>query len=283
MEYENKSQEYLVECSLNGDKEALSALVLSLQDLVFNLSLRMLGVCEDANDAAQDIMIKVITSLSTYRGDAKFSTWVYKIALNYLMDYRKSMFYQHPLSLEFYENDIRYAVVNPIEHLESSTQLSEELKLSCSNVMLQCLKPLDRSIYVLGTMFHVNSVTAAQILDMTPEVYRQRLTRCKKKMNEFLKANCGLCGGVCSCEKRVPYAIETHRLNPEYLPFSQLKALDTHVLKETTKHMEELEDKAELFQEMPHYHASDKVHDFVRDVIDSIHMEGVKKYCGDAS
>lgn len=51
-----------------GDKKALEALLLSVQDTVFNLSLRMLGTFSDAEDATQDILLKIMTHLSSFRG-----------------------------------------------------------------------------------------------------------------------------------------------------------------------------------------------------------------------
>lgn len=59
--------------------------------------------------------------------------------------------------------------------------LAEELKLSCTNVMLQCLDTESRCIFILGTMFRVDSRIAGEILGMTPEAYRQRLSRIRKK------------------------------------------------------------------------------------------------------
>lgn len=75
-----------------GDKRALETVVLSIQDLVFNLSLRMLGTFPDAEDASQDILLKVITHLSSFKGDSSFSTWVFSIAVNHLKNYKKHMF-----------------------------------------------------------------------------------------------------------------------------------------------------------------------------------------------
>ena len=58
----------LIEKAVAGDKESLETVILSVQDLVFNLSLRMLGTFPDAEDATQDILLKIITHLSSFRG-----------------------------------------------------------------------------------------------------------------------------------------------------------------------------------------------------------------------
>ena len=77
-----------------------------VQDMVFNLSLRMLGTVPDAEDACQEILIKVMTHLSDFRKESRFSTWVFRIAVNHLRDYKKGMFAQRPLSFEVYGEDI---------------------------------------------------------------------------------------------------------------------------------------------------------------------------------
>ena len=94
----NKELLILIGQATAGDKRALETVVLSIQDLVFNLSLRMLGTFPDAEDASQDILLKVITHLSSFKGDSSFSTWVFSIAVNHLKNYKKHMFAKYPLS-----------------------------------------------------------------------------------------------------------------------------------------------------------------------------------------
>ena len=83
-EITNREFTELVDRAIAGDQNALEALLLSVQDLVFNLSLRMLGTFADAEDATQDILLKVMTHLSTFRRESSFSTWVFSIAANHL-------------------------------------------------------------------------------------------------------------------------------------------------------------------------------------------------------
>ena len=73
---QNKEPE-LIDQAVNGDKKALETLLLSVQDMLYNLSLRMLGSPQDAEDAVQEIMIKIITQLSTFRKESAFSSWAY--------------------------------------------------------------------------------------------------------------------------------------------------------------------------------------------------------------
>lgn len=63
----NQEMSILIDKALSGDKESLESIILSVQDLIFNLSLRMLGTFADAEDAAQDIILKIITNLSSFK------------------------------------------------------------------------------------------------------------------------------------------------------------------------------------------------------------------------
>ncbi|MFR2852040.1 MULTISPECIES: RNA polymerase sigma factor [Hungatella] len=255
-EKEQMETQKLVRLAAEGDKGALEQLLTGVQDLVFNLSLRMLGTIHDAEDASQEILIRVMTNLASFRGESAFTTWVFRIAVNHLKNYRKSMFAQHPLSFEYYGEDIVSGKEKDIPDLTMGVDrnlLEQELKLSCTNVMLQCLDTDSRCIYILGTMFHVDSRLAAEILEISPEAYRQRLSRIKKKMAGFLDEYCGLSGkGVCSCSKRISYAIATHRVNPEKPEYTSLEE-NTEFLQECKTAMEEIDDRSLVFSSLPAY------------------------------
>src|SRR5439155_13207298 len=85
-----ESLEDLVRRAREGDRDALEGLVSDIQGRIYGLALRMLWHPEDARDAAQDILIRIVTRLSTFRGASSFSTWAYRVAANYLLTARKS-------------------------------------------------------------------------------------------------------------------------------------------------------------------------------------------------
>ena len=84
MEKTKEELQALIDKATAGDKKSLETLITDVQDMVFNLSLRMLGAFADAEDASQDILLKMITHLSSFRGDSSFTTWVFCIAVNHL-------------------------------------------------------------------------------------------------------------------------------------------------------------------------------------------------------
>lgn len=265
-------QAALIDQAVAGDKAALETLLTDVQDLVFSLSLRMLGTIPDAEDAAQEIMIKVMTHLSSFRRESAFSTWVFRIASNHLRDYKKGMFAAHPLSFEYYGFDIANGKTDDIADLSRGVDralLEQELKLSCTNVMLQCLDAESRCIFILGTMFKLDSRIAGEILDMTPEAYRQRLSRIRKKVAAFLDEYCGLSGkGQCSCKKRVDYAIQSHRMNPDALEYSGLET-DEEFMKSFVSAMDEIDDLSLVFASLPSYRATANARRFLTDFLSS--------------
>lgn len=249
----------LIDKAAAGDRAALEALLAGVQDMVFNLSLRMLGTIADAEDASQEIMIKAMTHLSTFKKESSFSTWVFRIAVNHLKNYQKHMFAKRPLSFEFYGEDIaggREADIPDMTQGVDRELLEEELKLSCTNVMLQCLDRESRCIFILGTMFQVDSRLAGELLGISPEAYRKRLSRIRAKVADFLDTYCGLSGnGMCSCRKRINYAIASHRLNPEQLEYSALEVTDNETVRSFKANMEKIDDLSLIFSNMPVYRA----------------------------
>lgn len=270
----------LIDQATEGDKQALETLILEVQDMVFNLSLRMLGTFTDAEDATQDILLKIITHLSSFRKESSFSTWAFRIAVNHLKNYQKHMFAKHPLSFEFYGEDIENARLENIPDLTQNVEksiLAEELKMSCTNVMLQCLDAESRCIFILGTMFKVDSRIAGEILDLTPEAYRQRLSRVRKKMAEFLGTYCGEYGnGNCKCSKRINYAIQSHRLNPCCLDYTSAREIPQQTISSVKDAMEDIDELSQQFSFCKPYQTPEKIKAFFTDFLSGATLSTVK-------
>lgn len=270
----------LVDKAVAGDKEALGALLASVQDAVFNLSLRMLGTFHDAEDATQDILVKIITHLSSFKKESAFPTWVFRIAANHLKNYKKHMFAHAPLNFEFYGGDIQNGNTHDLPDLTQDvekTLLAEELKLSCTNVMLQCLDAESRLIFILGTMFHPDSTVAGEILNMTPEAYRKQLSRVRAKMADFLSTYCGEYGnGTCRCRKRLNYAIQNHRLHPQNLEYTAAARLPLEMLTQVKTAMEEIDGLSAQFDFLKAYQSPEQTKQFLQKFLSSAPLDTVK-------
>ncbi len=278
----NENLSALIDKAITGDRNSLETVILSVRDMIFNLSLRMLGTFHDAEDATQDIILKVITHLSSFRQESSFSTWVFRIATNHLVSYKKHMFAQYPLSFEFYGDDIENAPAGDIPDLTQEVEksiLAEELKLSCTNVMLQCLDTDDRLVFVLGTMFNVDSRIAGDILGITPEAYRQRLSRVRRKVADFLSAYCGEYGsGKCRCRDRLNYAIQSHRLNPSQLDYTSASKTPAGMEKTLgfKNAMEEIDDLSAYFAFSRLYESPEEIKRFLTEFLESTTLSTIK-------
>ena len=277
----NEEIQALVGQATAGDKKALETLVAGVQDMVFNLSLRMLGTFADAEDAAQDILLKMITHLSSFRGDSAFTTWVFRIAVNHLKNYKKHMFARFPLSFEYYGDDIENGKIQDVPDLTQNVEkelLAEELKMSCTNVMLQCLDPESRCIFILGTMFQLDSRIAGEILEMTPEAYRQRLSRARRKMADFLGQYCGeYGGGRCKCKDRVNYAIQNHRIHPLQLDYTAASEIPVRTIVDVKNAMEEIDGLSQDFSFCKPYRSPERTRNLIQEFLDSTQLSVVQK------
>ena len=183
------------------------------------------------------------------------------------------MFARYPLNFEYYGDDIENGKIQDVPDLTQSVEkdiLAEELKMSCTNVMLQCLDTESRCIFILGTMFKVDSRIAGDILQMTPEAYRQRLSRIRKKMADFLGQYCGEYGsGRCKCKERVNYAIQNHRINPLQLDYTTAREIPIKTMMDVKNAMEDIDDLSQDFSFCKPYQSPQRTKNLIQGFLDS--------------
>lgn len=240
--------EKLVIAATNGDKNALEGVILAIQDNIYNLSLRMLVNPEDARDATQEILIKVITNLSSFKFESQLNTWVYRISVNYLITEKKILSKDIGLTFDLYKQDLESDLQAPLEPYDTSEYqvLLNELRISCTMAMLLCLKPSHRMAYILGDILEMDHVEASNALSITKDSFRKQLSRARAKVVEFTSANCGLIAtnARCSCEYKLQGAINRKRVSPERIYFSNKEqhsyAEIKSAIKETQKDLKTL-------------------------------------------
>ena len=79
------SLELLVQRAIDGDQASLEEIVRRIQTRVYALALRMLWHPANAEDATQEILVRIVTNLSSFRDESAFTTWVYRVASNYIL------------------------------------------------------------------------------------------------------------------------------------------------------------------------------------------------------
>lgn len=225
------SLDYFVKMAKAGNKDALEELVRGIQDRIYGLSLRMLYHPQRAEDATQEILIKIITRLDSFEGRSSFTTWALRIASNHLLTTRQYKTERWNVSFEFFENTIgtKWPHSNPGNLDEGEMRvLAREVKFICTQVMLLALRRDVRLAFIIGDIFGASSLEGAEILAITPDAFRQRLSRGRKQIQAFMAKHCSLIhpDNECRCTRGIKYFIHLKMLNPDKPLFSNHPRFD---------------------------------------------------------
>lgn len=208
--------ESLVEKAKGGDKKALESLIKRVQNRIYNLAVRMLGHPTDAEDATQEILVKAVIHLGSFRHDSAFTTWVYRIATRHLLTTRKHCAKRIEMSFEQFEEQCdrglsEISLISPIEAEQSL--LIEEIKISCMQGILRCLESNLRIAYILGEIFQMTGKEGGYILDISPTAFRKRLSRARALIRDFMGKKCALVNpdNPCKCARQVAPAIKNRQ------------------------------------------------------------------------
>jgi RNA polymerase sigma factor (sigma-70 family) len=226
--------EELAARAVDGDREAVHQLVAAVQRDVYRVALRMLWHHEDAEDATQEILVRVITRLAQFDGRSRLTTWIWRVATNYLLDVKKSPVERQRLDFASFADDLATGLSDDGPQDAEGSVLVEEVRLGCTLAMLQCLDRPHRLAYVLGEIFELPASDAAEALGLEPAAFRKRLQRARQRIESFTASHCGLANddAACQCNRRVPQAVALGRVDPaaprlaaEHRSFVELRAL----------------------------------------------------------
>ena len=208
--------------AIDGDRDAVDRLVRDLQGDIYGIALRMLWNRESAEDATQEILVRVVTRLAQFDFRSSLRTWVYRIAVNYVLDMKKSPVERMHLTFEEYADDLAAGLSSdgPVEAERSL--LMEEVKIGCTFGMLQCLDRPHRLAYVFGEILDLSGPEAAAALGITPSLFRKRLQQAREAIVTFTRTYCGLASdkAACACHRRVPAALRLGRVREDSLEFA---------------------------------------------------------------
>jgi RNA polymerase sigma factor (sigma-70 family) len=220
------TDEVLVRSSLQGDKNSLEELVRRHRDFVYNLSLKMTWNKDEAADITQEVFIKVITKLSTFQNNSSFSTWLYRITVNHILNERKARegkrkmtFVQFGATLD---NAPDMDLAADEHYAADALVLTEETKQTCMTGMLMCLDEKHRMVFILAELFGMKDDIGKEILATTKENFRMMLSRAKKDLYNFMQDKCGLINrdNPCRCEKKTRSFIKAGYVDPEHRLFT---------------------------------------------------------------
>lgn len=265
--------EDLVEMARKGSKDVLEEIIRRIYDRIYGLALRMLFIPADAEDATQEILVKVVTHLGTFKGESRFETWVHSIAANHLLTMRKSRAEKWEVTLELCSNMIKEGgdrAERPFSEAEQNL-IAEETKLACVHYLLLCLKREVRLAVILGEVFGVGSDVGAKILGLTPAAFRQRLSRGKKQLLDFLTRKCGLVDprNPCRCEALAAVHVRKRHIDPENLFFVTHPRRREGGAKDLAQELDQMARAAMLIRSHPEYAAPAALVESLRKLIDS--------------
>lgn len=175
-------QEY-IDRILQGDSNAYAVLVDRYKNLVFTLALRILKHREEAEEVSQDAFIKAFKSLSKFKGDSKFSTWIYKIAYHSCLDRIKKN----------KKDEVLRTIDEYTEHkVKSVDGILDGIEKKERNAVIQhCIYKLPEDEAALITLYYFEELSLEEIgevVDLKPNNVKVKLFRIRKRLAEILKS-----------------------------------------------------------------------------------------------
>lgn len=183
MENQKVSDSDLIREVLSGNPRSYAALLSRYQHMVFTLAMRMLGHRELAEETTQDIFVKVYRSLRSFRGDSKFSTWLYRIAYRSILDVRARE-NRKPLRA----ND--YSEVQACSLTGESTWEALMVTERRAHILkaLEQLSPRDKSVLSLYYLQELSIKEIAEVTDLSTSVVKVSLFRARERFKELLES-----------------------------------------------------------------------------------------------
>jgi RNA polymerase sigma-70 factor (ECF subfamily) len=190
------SDEALAARAAAGDDGAFEALVLRYQHRVFRLACRLTSET-DAPDVVQDTFLQVYRHMSTFRGDAQFSTWLYRIATNAGLMHRRAQARRPAESLDEFlpRFDADGRLEDTPDALRIASRVDELLDRHVlakkAQAAIEGLPDLYREAFVLRDLEELSTADVAQVLGVEPATVRQRVHRARLMVREYLSELAG--------------------------------------------------------------------------------------------
>jgi RNA polymerase sigma factor (sigma-70 family) len=267
----------LIERAKSGSGEALEKLILRHQAWIYNIAVRMVFHSQDAEEVTQEVLVKALTRLNTFRGESQFRTWLYRIAANHVLNMRRRGAESETQTFSNYADAINETpdleLPDPNAVPVDVPLLVEEAKISCTTGMLLCLDRKQRLIFTLGEILEARDTVGSEILEMTPDNFRQSLTRARRDLYQFMHGQCGLvnANNPCRCSKKTKGFIEAGHVDPTQLQFvpqhlRRITAAAEGVVQIVEKNIDE--QYAAIFRQHPFLEPKDQIR-WLRQLLDN--------------
>jgi RNA polymerase sigma factor (sigma-70 family) len=209
----------------DGDRAALADLVRALQQPMYRLALRFLGHPQDAEDATQEILVRIVTNLGSFEGRSKFTTWTYTLATRSLLRTKKRLVESSIQGAEQFAAllDAGLATEDPTMDEAEYRLLCEEVRISCTYGMLLCLPRDQRAAYLLADVIGLTDVEGAEVLGCSRPAFRQRVSRGRRTLRQVIDNRCGLVdpSNPCRCGRQIAAGVTAGILDPDHLVLAE--------------------------------------------------------------
>ncbi|WP_430966990.1 RNA polymerase sigma factor [Spongiimicrobium sp. 2-473A-2-J] len=273
----------LVADAQEGDKSALETLILKHQPFIYNIAWKFVRNPSDAEDITQEAIIKIITNLAKFENRSAFRTWAYRIVANHFLLIQRKPIEQVFENFEAMANGLAMTPDQPLTDLEKvqQQQLIREMNYSCMSGMLLCLTRDQRIVYILGEMFNADHTIGSEILEITKDNFRKRLSRARKDLYNFMQNKCGLVNksNPCRCHKKVTFAVDNKIIDSKNLLFNkeEFSNFKQFIKKDADEMLDIVDDKyAELYGALPYKEDFDKK-TFMEDIVNDDHIRNLMK------
>lgn len=180
------SEKDIIKRTLAGDNDAFELLVLAYEKQVYNLALRMLGNSEDAADMTQEAFIKAYGGLASFRGDSKFSVWLYRITSNVCLDFLRAKSRRAQVSLTVGEDEDAKPLDIPDPAGDIEQQLMRKMSMQAVNDGLAQLPDEQRQILVMREIGGMSYADIGRALSLEEGTVKSRIFRARKKLCAYL-------------------------------------------------------------------------------------------------
>ena len=256
--YDQTKDLSLIQAATAGNKAALNELVKNHEKFIYNLAWKFTNDQEEANDLTQEVLIKVITKLSTFQGKSAFRTWLYRIVFNQFMNTKRRPMEDRWESFDDFAdqlNAIPSPDLSPEEELEQQYR-TKTARVRCMSGMLMCLTREQRLMYVVGDVFQIDHTLGAEIFGVSKDNYRKKLSRTRKEFHAFMNRQCGLVKLVnpCRCSKKAKAMEAAGRMQTNVKLFDPaFSATIAHYAESVADEVAEMIDRKyiEFFQQHP--------------------------------
>lgn len=257
----------LIAQSLGGNKEAIEYLIKKHQDWIYNTALTFVGDRDEAADLTQEVLIKIVTKLSSFKQESAFKTWVYRIVKNHFLNMKRGKYETNAPTFEQFGQGLDQL---PNENLSNYTYevenkiLVKEAKISCMKGMLLCLDREQRMIFIIGELFEFKDTIGSEIMEISKENFRVKLHRAKKQLYNFMHNKCGLINksNPCRCARKTAGFIKMGFVDPINLHFQKNTIANINQVidqKVENYNVEVISEYQKLFKEHPFLQSPDKL------------------------